>query len=88
MAKEVLLFTRRDIQDAAGSMQLCAGQISRAKAVIHALRKLLDYEKTEVILPMNASNALNSLNKQIALQDIRKLCPSHKHLQGPHRAFH
>ena len=38
IAKAILTVTRSDIQDAAGSMQLCAGQIASIEAGIHAVR--------------------------------------------------
>ena len=40
IAKAVLFATKGDIQDAAGSMQLCAGQISGIEAAIRAMRSI------------------------------------------------
>lgn len=38
IAKAILNICRQDIQGAAGSLQLCAGQISGIEAVVHAVR--------------------------------------------------
>jgi hypothetical protein len=42
IAKAILNITRQDIQEASGSLQLCAGQIAGIEAAVHAVRSLLD----------------------------------------------
>ena len=76
IAKAVLFTTKGDIQDAAGSMQLCAGQISGIETAIHAMRSIYSAKDTEAVLLVDASNAFNSLNRQVALRNARHLCPS------------
>ena len=76
IAKAILLITRGDIQDAAGSLNLCAGQCAGAEAVVHAMRESFNSPETEAVLLVDASNAFNSLNRQAALLNIRHLCPS------------
>ena len=76
IAKAILTITKTDIQDAAGSVQLCAGQISGIEAAVHAVDSLFQQENTEAILLVDASNAFNSLNRLTALHNIRHLCPS------------
>ena len=75
IAKAILFITRGDIQDTAGSIQLCAGQCAGAEAVIHAMRESFAKDNTEAVLLVDASNAFNSLNRQTALHNIRLLCP-------------
>ena len=75
MAKAILTVTRMDIQEAAGSLQLCAGQISGIEASVHAVRSLFKRDETEAVLLVDASNAFNSLNCLSALHNIRRLCP-------------
>ncbi len=41
--------TRADVQDAAGSVQLCAGQIAGVEAAIHAARECFDRDGTEAV---------------------------------------
>ena len=76
IAKAILNTTRQDIQEVASSIQLCAGQISGIEAAVHAVRTLFQREDTEALLLVDATNAFNSLNRQTALHNIQKLCPS------------
>jgi len=76
VSKAILFITREDIQDVAGSLQLCAGQIARAKAAVHATREAFASENTEAVLFVDASNAFSSLNHKVTLLNIRRLCPS------------
>ena len=75
MAKAILTVTRMYIQEAAGSVQLCAGQISGIEASVHAVRSLFERDETEAVLLVDASNAFNSLNRLSALHNICRLCP-------------
>ena len=76
IAKAVLMVTRSDIQEAAGSLQLCAGQISGIEAAVHAVDALFQRDETEAILLVDASNAFNSLKRLSALHNIHRLRPS------------
>ena len=76
LAKAALSVIKNDIIDAAGPLQLCAGQPSGAEAAIHAVRSWFEDENTEGILLVDASNAFNSLNRQAALRNIQHLCPT------------
>ena len=62
ISKAILNINREDIQEAAGCLQLCAGQISSIEAAVHAVRTLFEKEETEALLLVDASNAFNSLN--------------------------
>ena len=58
------------------SVQLCAGQISGTETAVHTVTILFQQEHTEAILLVDATNAFNSLNRLVALHNIRHLCPS------------
>ncbi len=73
IAKAVLAVTRADIQDSAGSVQLCAGQIAGVESAVHAVRDCFSEDGTEAAL---LSNAFNSLNRNVALHNIRHICPA------------
>ena len=75
IAKAVLSIIKPDIQDATGCQQMCGGQICGIEAAVHAARQAFDSEKCEAALLVDATNAFNSLNRQTALQNIRRLCP-------------
>ena len=65
-----------DIQDTAGSLQVCAGHISCCKAAIHAMRQVFQSQEIDRMILVDASNAFNALNQKVALQNIKNLCPS------------
>ena len=74
IAKAVLSVVRTDVQNASGCLQLCGGQISGIEAAVHAVRNAFNSEDCEAALLVDVSNAFNSLNRQVALQNIRRLC--------------
>ena len=76
IAKAILSVTNGDIQDAAGSLQLCAGQKAGTEAAVHAMNQAFKDPDREAILLVDANNAFNSLNRQVALRNIRAICPS------------
>ena len=76
VAKAALSVIRDDLQEVAGSRQLCAGQIAGVEAAVHAVRSSFLREDTEAVLLIDASNAFNSLNRIVALHNVRQLCPS------------
>ena len=57
IGKAVLSVIGKDIQKAAGSIQLCAGQPSGIEAAIHAMSDLFHQEDTEAVLLVDADNA-------------------------------
>ena len=66
--------------EAAGSLQLCAGQDAGIEAAIHAMRYIFDDTETEGMLLADATNAFNSLNREVCLQNVQHLCPALSHL--------
>ena len=76
IGKAISHIIRDDLQEAAGSSQLCAGQESGSEAAVHAIHKIFKEEETEAVLEVDATNAFNRLNRQSTLQNIRVLCPS------------
>ena len=56
--------------------QVPPGQIGGAETAIPAVRELFESDDTEVVLLIDAHNAFNSLNRQVALRNIPSLCPS------------
>lgn len=76
-AKAVLSIIKGEILDAAGSSQLCAGQISGINwSCCSCCEAMFRTRDTEAVLLVDASNAFNSLNRTTALQNIMRLCPS------------
>ena len=71
IAKAILFIARPDVQDTSG----CGGQISGIEAAVHAVWTAFESDENEAVLLADASNAFNSLNRQVALHNIRRLCP-------------
>ena len=75
IAKAIISIVKLDVLEAAGSLQLCAGQDAGNEAAVHAMRAIFCGDSTEAVLLVDASNAFNSLNRQVALHNIQALCP-------------
>ena len=57
LSKAILFVLKGDIQEAAGSNQLCGGQVAGIEAAVHSVRQLFDDENSEARLLVDASNA-------------------------------
>ena len=73
IGKAVLSVVNPEIQQAAGFLQLCAGQPGGIEAAIH--HTMYDNPDTDGVLLVDARNAFNSLNRDAALRNIRWICP-------------
>ena len=62
---------RHDIQDAAGPLQVCAGQEGGCEAAVHAMRHFFDEDNVHGALLVDASNTFNTINRQVALHNIK-----------------
>jgi len=54
VSKAALFVIRNDIQEAAGSRQLCAGQLAGVESAVHAVRSHFNLGDTEGILLVDA----------------------------------
>ena len=76
IAKAIIQLAKEDIQHACGCQQLCGGQMSGIEAGVHATREMFEEDEEQAMLLVDASNAFNSLNRQVALHNIRRTCPT------------
>ena len=76
IGKVVISTLQSEIQSVAGVMQLCAGQKAGCEAAIHSMRSVFANPDTDGVLLVDATNAFNSLNHQVALTNISILCPA------------
>ena len=60
IAKAVLRTIGKDVEEAAGSLQVCTGQDGGCKAAVHAMRSIFQDADIEGCLLVDASNAINS----------------------------
>ena len=64
---------KKDIQEAAGPLQMATGLQSGAEAVIHSIKEIFDDEQTDAVVLVDAINAFNSLNRNAALHNMQIL---------------
>ena len=64
-----------EIKEAAGPLQTCAGHGAGAEAAIHSMRSIFEQEETDAVLLIDAGNAFNCLNRNVALHNIQITCP-------------
>ncbi len=75
IGKAILAVIKVDVLEAAGTLQLCAGQEAGSEAAIHAMRSIFEDTESEAVLLADATNAFNCLNRNAALHNIHSLCP-------------
>ena len=83
---------KNDIQTAPGCLQTCTGLRSGIEAAIHATHKSWDHPSTQCLLQVDVDNAFNRLNRNVALHNIKEICPSlvtylHNHYQSAANLF-
>ena len=75
ISKAIFTVIGGDIQQAVGTLQLCAGQAAGIEAAIHVMRHIYEDNNTETLLLVDAENTFNILNRKAALHNISILCP-------------
>ena len=75
ISKAILFMVKTDILEAAGNLQLCAGQEAGCEAAVHAMQSLYHSSNTQAVLLADASNAFNSLNRHVSLHNLHFICP-------------
>ena len=76
IGKAVMRIVKRDLQDAVGSIQLCAGQDAGCEAAVHAMECIFAEDDTEAMILVDATNAFNRLNRQVTLVNCEVICPA------------
>ena len=75
IAKAVLRVIGRDIEEAAGPLQVCTGQDGGCEAA-DVMRDIFKSPESEAVLQVDTTNAFNSLNRLAALHNITVSCLS------------
>ena len=78
--KVITMIFKKDITDAAGPLQLSAGQEAGAEAAIHAMRDIFANEDTEAFLLIDAENVFNYISRKVMLLEF--------HLFNHHYVYH
>ena len=66
---------KEDIIEAVGPLQTYSGLKGGIEAAIYAMRRTYEDNATEALLLVDAENAFNFLNRKVALQNIKQICP-------------
>lgn len=76
ICKTVLWYLRGDIINSVGPLQTCAGRVGGCEASVHAMRSAFESSEVDALLLVDASNAFNSLNRDVAMRNILTICPA------------
>ncbi len=87
MGKAVLKVIKRDIMEASGILQTCSGVDSGIEATVHAMAQKFAEENTQGLLLVDATNAFNSIHREVALDTVAVHCPVfHQFLKNTYQA--
>ena len=75
VGKVVVQSIKMDILRVVGKQQLCVSHVAGCEAAIHTLTNIFERDDCEAILFVDASNAFNSINRQVALHNVQKIFP-------------
>ena len=74
VGKTIAGLLKEEIKEAAGPLQVYTGHSAGPEAAIHAMSQVFVEEGTDGILLIDASNALNQMNRSVALHNIQITC--------------
>ena len=66
---------KSDIQISVGNTQVCAGHRRGCEVSVHALVDMFNDDETEGVIQVDASNAFNSLNRNVLHHNVKIICP-------------
>ena len=75
IGKAVVTLLKNDITKSVGSLQVCAGHEGGCESAIHAMKEIFEQHETEAVLMIDASNAFNSVNRNVFLHNVKIICP-------------
>ena len=64
-----------DVEETVGNIQTCGGQQAGIEAAIHAMQEIYHKNESKALLLVDATNVFNSLNRLVALRNVKILCP-------------
>ena len=73
--KTIMCTLKQDVCNSVGKLQTCGGQQAGVEAAIHAMHNVYSEDNCEAILLVDATNAFNSLNREVASRNVKILCP-------------
>ena len=76
ISRAIMTVVRSDVRRVTTPLQTCVGVPSACEAAVHTISGLFARPMVEGVLMVDASNAFNSLNRQVALHNLPRLCPA------------
>ena len=73
--KSVMIPLKKDVLQAAGSQQLCGGQVAGSETAIHAMHDIFNDNNTEGTLLIDAETGFISINRKVMLHNLKFICP-------------
>ena len=74
IGKSIGWVLKKDMTESAGPLQASGGLQGGAEAAIHAMKEIFDMDDTDAVILVDASNAFNTLNRQVALHNVQRTC--------------
>ena len=71
---------KKEVVQAAGSLQVCAGQVAGVESAICSMVDLFERDNSAAVFQIDATNAFNSRNRNIFLDNIKVICPERSNL--------
>ena len=76
VVKVIVSHFKVDVIQSGGSLQVCAAQDAGCELLIRAIRTIYEDQSAEAVLLVDASNAFNSINRNVFLHNVEVICPS------------
>ena len=73
--KVIVSHLKEDFMQSVGSLQVCAGEDAGCESSIHAMRTIYEDQSAEAVFLVDASNAFNSINRNVFLHNVEVTCP-------------
>ena len=67
---------KNNVIDCTSSLWVCVGQEAGIEAAVHLLNSIYNDEHNDTVLLVDASNAFNSLKRDLCLRNISYTCPA------------
>ena len=74
--KVIVSHLKEDVIQSVKLPQVCAGQDAGCESLIHAMRTISEDQSVEAVLLVDASNAFNSINRNVFLHSVEVIYPS------------
>ena len=75
IGKALVFGLKRDLKEYSSPLQVSSGYEAGSEAAIHSMKAIFEDDKRQGIILVDARNAFNTMNRKVALQNIRVVCP-------------